>query len=130
MFYTGVNHAIAQSIMLATSTNPADPHSWVKHGVVFRPNHTGMVYGGADVWSDARDPMVIRHNNTYFLYYTGRDVTGGIVGVAMADSLMGPWRDLGAVLRTSAAVLPESPFVLAYDGVFYLYYNAAGGDAS
>lgn len=130
MFYTGVNHAIAQSIMLATSTNPSDPHSWVKQGVAFRPNHEGMVYGGADVWSDARDPMVIRYDDTYFLYYTGRDVTGGIVGVAMADSLRGPWRDLGAVLRTSATVIPESPFVLAYDGVFYLYYNAAGGDAS
>lgn len=126
MFYTGVNRHISQSIMVATSFNPADPTSWVKQGVVFRPNHPGMVYAGAEHWSDARDPMVLKYNQRYYLYYTGRDVTGGIVGVAMADALVGPWHDLGAVVRLPATLMPESPFVVAYNNFFYLYYNAAG----
>ncbi len=35
MFYTGFNRNVAQSIMLATSTNPADPKSWMRRGLVF-----------------------------------------------------------------------------------------------
>lgn len=90
MFYTGVNRYIAQSIMLATSTTPDNPQSWTKQGVVFQPHHDSMVYAGAHTWSDARDPMVLAHNNRYFLYYTGQDTSGGIIGVAMADTLTGP----------------------------------------
>lgn len=130
MFYTGVNRHLAQSIMLATSTNPADPQSWTRQGVVFRPNHAGMVYPGPASPSDARDPMLYRYGERYFLYYTGRDVSGGIVGVAMADQLTGPWQDLGAVLRLSSDTMPESPFVVAYADGYYLYYNAAGDAGS
>jgi beta-xylosidase len=125
MFYTSVNANIAQQIALATSTNPADPESWQKHGIVFQPQHDGMVYDGPHTWSDARDPMVLRHDQQYWLYYTGRDSTGGIVGVAVADTLEGPWRDQGAVLRTAEGVMPESPFVIKHAGRFYLSYTAA-----
>ena len=130
MFYTGVNRNIAQSIMLAISTSPADPQSWIKQGVVFRPQHAGMVYAGPESWSDARDPMMLRYNGRYYMYYTGRDLSGGIVGVAVADQLMGPWRDLGAVLGTSSSTMPESPFVVPYEGHFYLYYNDSGPDGA
>jgi beta-xylosidase len=126
MFYTGVNRNIAQTIMLATTTNPLDPESWVKQGEIFRPDHPGMVYSGPESWSDARDPMVLPYNGRFYLFYTGRDVDGGIVGVAMADSLMGPWRDLGAIVQTPPSIIPESPFVFSHDGYFYLYYNASG----
>jgi hypothetical protein len=125
LFYTGVNRHFAQSIMLATSTTPDDPRSWSRRGVVFRPHHEGMIYAGEESWSDARDPMVLPYEGRYYLYYTGRDIAGGIVGVAMAESLEGPWRDLGAVLRTSHEVMPESPFVVEAHGFFYLFYNAA-----
>ncbi len=123
MFYTGVNRHIAQSIMLATSHDPSDLQSWVKHGVVFRPHHEGMVYPGPDNWADARDPMVFRYDDRYYMYYTGLDTSGGIIGVAMADSLTGPWVDLGATLHTGA-VIPESPFVVTYQNYFYLFYHA------
>ncbi len=124
MFYTAFNRHIAQSIMLATSTNPADPQSWVKHGVVFRPHHESVIYHGPDSWSDGRDPMVMRYNDHYLLYYTGQDQHGGIIGVAMADDLMATWHDLGAVFRLPNN-MPESPFVIHQDGYFYLFYNAS-----
>lgn len=127
MFYTGFNRNVAQSIMLATSTNPADPESWARRGLVFQPHHEDVVYDGSEPWSDGRDPMVLRYNDRYFLYYTGRDQHGGIVGVAIADDLMGPWRDLGPVLRLPEPDgMPESPFVINHDGYFYIYYNATG----
>ncbi len=48
MYYTGVkrvaNWVGPQSIMLATSTNPADPNSWQPQGMIFQPNHPGMVW--------------------------------------------------------------------------------------
>ena len=65
LYYTGVNRHMAQSIMLATTTTPAEPASWVKRGVIFRPNHPGMVYPGPTAWSDGRDPMVREHGGAY-----------------------------------------------------------------
>ena len=131
MFYAGVNRNVAQSIMLATSTNPADPTSWVKAGVVFQPSHPSMIYPGPTAWSDARDPMVLFYNNRYFLYYTGTDTSGGIVGVAVADAITGPWQDVGATLRTDPSTHPESPFVVSYAGNYYLYTNdSAAGPAN
>jgi hypothetical protein len=113
--------------MLATSTNPADPESWVRQGLVFQPHHEDVIYAGSETWSDGRDPMVVRYNDRYFLYYTGRDQHGGIVGVAIADNLAGTWRDLGPILRLPASDgMPESPFVISHNGYFYIYYHAPG----
>lgn len=126
LYYTGVNRHFAQQIMLATSTNPADPQSWVKRGVRFQPDHPGMIYPAPAAWADARDPMILAHAGRYYLYYTGLDESGGIVGVAMAAQVEGPWQDLGATLRLPPASLPESPFVVSQDDTFYLFYNRTG----
>lgn len=126
MFYTGVTNAGTQSIMLATSKNPADPSSWVKQGVVFVPNHAGMIYPGPGSFSDARDAMVLKYNGVYYMYYTGRDQTGGILGVAKSNSINGPWIDYGAMLALPANEMPESPYVIERNNKFYLYYNHTG----
>lgn len=123
MFYTGVNRNIAQSMMLATTTNPADPQSWQKQGMVFQPNHEGMLYAGTEAWSDCRDPMILKHDGQYYLYYTGADESGGIVGVAKAAALEGPWEDLGPVFESHTNSMVESPFVVSQDRYFYLFYN-------
>lgn len=131
MYYTGVNRQIAQTIMLATSTNPADPQSWQKQGAVFRPHHPDAVYPGPQAWSDCRDPMVLAHQGRYYLYYTGANRAGPIVGLAVADAPAGPWYDLGAVYAAAEpGRLPESPYVVEQAGLFYLFYNASGPGAS
>jgi len=127
MYYTGVNTQIAQTIMLATSTNPADPQSWQKQGVVFRPHHPDALYSGPTTWSDCRDPMVLAYNGRYYLYYTGADRSGPIIGVAMADNPAGPWYDLGATYQAAEpGKVPESPHVIEQSGLFYIFYNATG----
>ena len=66
LYYTGVTYAVAQSIMLATSTNPADPASWQEQGVIFQPTHPGKVWGGFNTWSDCRDPTMVKVGSIYY----------------------------------------------------------------
>jgi hypothetical protein len=81
-----------------------------------------MVWPGWGAWSDARDPHVIKDGNRYYLYYTGQDRDGGIVGVAAARTLYGPWNDLGPTISIADG-MPESAGVFAFGGRYYLYYN-------
>jgi hypothetical protein len=125
MFYTGVTQSFAQSIMLATSTDPSDPDSWERQGMVFQPSHPGSVWPGFDAWSDCRDPTVVRVGERYYLYYTGLDEDGGIVGLATAPAISGPWTDWGAVTTRSGSML-ESSTLVTYDDMYYLIYHSAG----
>lgn len=127
MYYTGVKGPypyLTQSIMLATSTDPADPDSWEVEGMVFQPDHLNMDWED-NTWADCRDPMVFKQGSVYYLFYTGRDVDGGIVGMATATSLNGEWRDFGSILKVESGML-ESPFIWQSDGVFYLIFNHTG----
>jgi hypothetical protein len=126
MYYTGVTSDITQSIMLATSTDPADIDSWQRHGMVFQPSHENMVWPGEGYWSDCRDPTVRRWGSLYYLYYTGRDNAGGIVGLATSEFPKGPWQDWGAILTIPNTML-ESPTVVFRDGWYYLIYNRTDG---
>ncbi len=123
MFYTGVNDYVSQSIMLATSTNPANPASWQEHGVVFIPTHPNAVWS-ANSWSDNRDPTVAEFDGNYYLFYTGRDHTGGIVGVAKSASLYGPWTDFGATLGPLLKRTMESSYFFSAWGSNYLIYHS------
>lgn len=122
LYYTGVTRNFTQSIMLATSTNPADPQSWEPVGMVFQPDHPGMIWRSWR-WGDCRDPMVIKVGDVYHLFYTGRDRYGGIVGFAVADSPQGPWFDWGAMIPPDPVRMPESPAVVRINRRFYLFYN-------
>jgi hypothetical protein len=122
LFYSGVTRDFTQRILLAVTENPADPSSWQEQGVIFQPDHADMIWldGG---WADCRDPMVFKSDGHYYLYYTGMDVNGGIVGVAKATSPEGPWRDWGAIISPIAGGVPESATVASYAGAYYLFYN-------
>jgi hypothetical protein len=129
MYYTGIKGPypdLTQSIMLATSSNPADPNSWVQQGMIFQPDHDHMIWED-HTWADCRDPMVFKVGDTYYLYYTGRDEAGGIIGLATASSPEGPWFDWGATMILEEAQIPESPTIFIYDGVYYLFYSNQGG---
>lgn len=126
MYYTGVSKGMTQSIMLATTDNPADPDSWTPQGMIFQPNHPGMIWE-AGRWSDCRDPFVIKNGDTYYLLYTGRDHDGGIVGLATSSNPAGPWLDWGTIIAPLAdQAIPESPSLAVYDSIYYLFYNHTG----
>jgi hypothetical protein len=68
----------------------------VSQRVVFQPEHAGVIWA-AGVRADCRNPTVIKADGVYYLYYTGTDEGGGIIGAAQASSPLGPWTDLGAI---------------------------------
>jgi beta-xylosidase len=67
--------------------------------------------------------MVLKVGGTYYLYYAGADQEGKIIGVATANSPLGPWTDLGSVIPTDPDIQPESPTVVFRDGLYYLFYS-------
>lgn len=124
LYYTGVNTAGSQSILLATSSDPADPASWQPQGVVFQPSHPGTNWT-PDRGGDCRDPAVAKVGDVYYLYYTGIDLNGGIIGLATASSPRGPWKDWGAIVSPEPQGTPESPALVLHEDVSYLFYNLA-----
>jgi len=125
MYYTGVNRERSQTILLATSTNPADPASWTPQPMVFQPNHAGTTWK-PDAWADCRDPMVVKSGEHYFLLYTGHDEAGGIIGLATAATPAGPWTDWGPVFPPVPEVMLESPTLVEFHGASYLFYHQVG----
>lgn len=127
MYYTGVTADFTQSILLATSRNPADPGSWQhREEMVFQPSHPDVVWPGSGFWSDCRDPTVVKVDGLYHLYYTGMSQEGGIVGLATAPSPMGPWVDWGPITEPTAFSIPESPTLVRYGAFYYLVYHDVG----
>lgn len=92
----------------------------------FRLSRAGAAWTDA-AWADCRDPMVMKHNGIWYMFYSGTDLDGGIAGVATAPSVLGPWVDRGAVMKVEPGSIPESCFVLkAPDDTFVMTFNHAG----
>jgi len=122
LYYTGVTENLTQSILLATSTDPSDPESWQKQDMVFQPSHLGSLWV-EDEPADCRDPFLFKQGDLYYLYYTGLDEAGGIIGIATATSPVGLWLDEGSTV-VSSGEMPESSAVVQYSNKFYLFYNS------
>ena len=87
--------------------------------MVFQPSHPNKVWS-ATSWSDNRDPVVVADGGQFYLFYTGRDTAGGIVGAAVSSTPAGPWTDLGAMLGPFSGRILESPMVFREWGGYYL----------
>ncbi|HEX7972948.1 MAG TPA: family 43 glycosylhydrolase [Anaerolineales bacterium] len=123
LYYTGVTLEFTQRILLAETKTPSDPASWQPKGTVFQPDHPGMLWQDK-TFADSRDPSVLKADGLYYLYYTGRDTSGGILGLSSATSPDGPWKDWGAVVSVPAeAGMLESSTILRYEGLYYLFYH-------
>ena len=121
MYFTGVTNQFTQSILFATTTNPADPASWQVQPLVFQPSHPDADWQ-AGRWSDCRDPSLFKIDGLYYLIYTGRDASGGIIGLASAASPLGPWTDWGSLLPITPGMY-ESATLTRHEGLYYLFYN-------
>ena len=122
LYFTGVTEDVTQSILLATSNDPSDPSTWQPQDMVFQPDHPGMVWeeGG---WADCRDPTVVKIEDSYYLFYTAKDVNGPIIGLATSPTPTGPWEDHGSILVSRDEVMIESPTLVQYGDLYYLFYN-------
>ena len=122
LYFTGVTQEFTQSILLETSTDPADPAAWEMREMVFQPDHAGSTWQETG-WADCRDPMLIKIEGTYYLYYSAYDEQGGIIGVATSDRLTGGWMDWGSVIPYVLDTVPESSSIFTHDSFFYLFYH-------
>ena len=124
MYYTSVTEAGTQKIRLATTSDPSDPNNWQTTDMVFTPSHAGTIWQEGD-WADCRDPMLLKIGNAYYLYYTGADIAGGIIGLAIGATPAGPWYDFGPVVKAEPGQMLESPTLVPYDKSYFLFYNLA-----
>ena len=125
LYFTGVTQEFTQSILLATSNDPANPNAWEMQEMVFQPAHPGSTWQETG-WSDNRDPMLAKVGDVYYLYYSAYDEQGGIIGVATADSPSGEWMDWGSIIPPEPGSVPESASLFFHDSFFYLFYHLSG----
>lgn len=125
MFYTGVNHNIAQSTCLATSDNLV---SWKRyaHNPVQLPGEWCRWDKGK--WSNCRDGMVFfdGDSETYYIYYCtsikGDGVETNAMGIASSQDLY-HWTDENVFNVANCSNPPESPYVLKRNGQYYMFYT-------
>lgn len=115
MFYCGGGEDHTQySINLATSK---DLWRWERH-----PANPMVVDG-----FDARDPMILRHDDQWIMYYTANSepAEGNHVVAAVTSDDLIHWGNKRVVFTHpmvgTAGGPTESPFVVAKDGKFYLF---------
>lgn len=120
MFYAGGGNPTDSEINLATST---DLFTWTRlaSGPLFRDGY------------EARDPMVTRVGNQWVMYYTATSTTSGgnhVVAYRTSDDLI-HWSDRGIAysdpLVGTGAGNTESPYVVEYDGMWYLFIGPRPG---
>ncbi|HZP11579.1 MAG TPA: hypothetical protein VFB36_04060 [Nevskiaceae bacterium] len=115
MFYCGGGDANTRyRIHLATST---DLWAWQRH-----PDNPMLIDG-----FDARDPMVMRFEDGWILYYTATSKPEGghhVVNAMFSDDLV-RWSGKREVFRSSVIGTyggpTESPFVVAHAGRYFLF---------
>ena len=99
-----------------SSTNLVD---WTDHGEIL---HSRDVSWGKDGWMWA--PGAARKNGKYYLYYPHADKAGTWrIGVAIADSPAGPFKDTGKPMEGITGIDPM--IFIDDDGEAYLYNNNA-----
>lgn len=93
--------------------------NWTDHGEVIHSRDVGW---GKEGWMWA--PGAARANGKYYLYYPHKDLNDvWRVGVAIADSPAGPFKDIGHPIEGITGIDPK--VFIDDDGQAYIYNNAA-----
>ncbi len=129
MFYTGCNFRVAQAPCLAVSK---DLYHWESAASpLFIPG--SWCPWDKDRWSNARDSMVFRNGDgLYYMYYCTSEGTfdsnRDVMGMASSEDLL-HWKDEGFTSGLHTEKASESPFVVARDGKYYMFFTdcARGG---
>lgn len=92
---------------------------WTDHGEVM---HSRDISWGKDGWLWA--PGSARRDGKYYLYYPHQDKTNTWrIGVAIADSPAGPFKDIGKPMEGITGIDPK--ILIDDDGEAYIYNNSA-----
>ncbi|KAK6526009.1 hypothetical protein TWF281_011050 [Arthrobotrys megalospora] len=95
----------------------SDMANWQDHGITM--GLTTFSWANANAWAG----QVIARNNKFYYYVPVRRTNGGMaIGVAVSDSITGPWRDaIGKPLVENGEIDPT--VYIDDDGQAYLYWG-------
>lgn len=96
-----------------------DMVNWTNHGEIFHSSDVKWGWGkGGFLWA----PGSARKNGKYYLYYPLMDRAGKwCVGVAVADTPIGPFKDSGKPIAGLSGIDPK--ILIDDDGKAYIYNN-------
>ena len=103
-----------------------DLHTWSSHGALLHVDQFAWARDGA------KASTVVERNGRFFWYVAvnHRNIDGGAIGVAVADSATGPFRDaLGAALITNDVPFDTGddhtidPFVIVHDDQAHIFWG-------
>ncbi|MCM1503847.1 MAG: family 43 glycosylhydrolase [Muribaculum sp.] len=107
-----------------------DLRDWTYEGVALDLKSDQVSWADGNAWAPAIEERKVDGKYRYYLYFSGNPVAGGgkQIGVAVADSPIGPFEDLGHPIITESPVghgqqIDVDVFVDPQSGKPYLYWG-------
>ncbi len=108
----------------------SDLHNWKNEGVILDLKSEQVSWANGNAWAPCIEEKLIQGKYTYFLYYSGNPVhgEGKQIGVAIADSPIGPFTDLGHSIVSKSPVgggqqIDVDVFTDPVSGKSYLFWG-------
>jgi sucrose-6-phosphate hydrolase SacC (GH32 family) len=120
MFFTGVNAKNSQQTGVAYSN---DLYNWGKYpDPLYHPDPVWAEWSTTQ-FSHGRDPHVIEHDGTYYLFNTAKTWTNqGAVACAVSQDLFN-WTDIGPIYVHYTWHVMESIFVMERNNRFHMFFT-------
>ena len=113
-----------------TVFSSADLKDWTYEGVMLDLRSPQVPWANGNAWAPAIEEKLIDGKYKYFFYYSGNpnDDSGKKIGVAVADSPVGPFKDMGKPIITDSPVghgqqIDVDVFTDPVSGKSYLYWG-------
>lgn len=113
-----------------TVFSSTDLKDWKNEGVILDLKSDQVPWADGNAWAPCIEEKKIDGKYKYFFYYSGNSIAGGgkQIGVAMADSPVGPFKDLGHPIITDSPVghgqqIDVDVFTDPVSGKTYLYWG-------
>lgn len=113
-----------------TAFSSPDMKEWTYEGVVLDLRSPQVPWANGNAWAPAIEEKLIDGKYKYFFYYSGNpnDNSRKQIGVAVADSPVGPFKDMGRPIITDSPVgrgqqIDVDVFTDPVSGVPYIYWG-------
>ena len=113
-----------------TAYSSADLEDWTYEGVVLDLRSPQVPWANGNAWAPAMEERLIDGKYKYFFYYSGNpnDNSGKQIGVAVGDTPVGPFKDMGSPIVTESPAgggqqIDVDVFVDPASGKPYLYWG-------
>lgn len=113
-----------------TAFSSDDLRTWEEEGIVLDLKSDQVPWANGNAWAPCVEEKLIKGTYKYFFYYSGNPVKGGgkQIGVAVGDSPVGPFTDLGYPIVTDSPAgggqqIDVDVFTDPVSGKSYLYWG-------